>query len=91
MMNQSEISAIFDGLSLKELKWKGYRILISNEELLYIQKDDGNYESISHEDLIKYIGERNLIQENELVREMYDRYQVTIKLVRSDENDHTGV
>ena len=52
---------------------------------------NGNSESITYDELIKYIGERKLIQENEAVRKVYERYQVAVKLVRSDDNGDTGV
>lgn len=52
---------------------------------------DGKSESITYDELIKYIGERKLIQENKAVRKVYERYQVAVKLVRSDDNGDTGV
>lgn len=62
-----------------------------HEKKVEVTLDDGSVESISREELIKYIGERKIIQENEVVRKVYERYQVAVKLVRSDDNGDTGV
>ena len=56
-----------------------------------VTMDDGTEEVISREDLIKYISERKLVQGNEVVRKVYERYQVAVKLVGSDDNGDTGV
>lgn len=61
------------------------------EKKVDVVMDDGSVESISREDLIKYISEQRIIQENEVVRKVYERYQVAVKLVRSDDNGDTGV
>jgi hypothetical protein len=52
---------------------------------------DGEIESVSYAELSKYISERKLVRENEVVRKVYDRYQVAVKLIRSDDNGDTGV
>lgn len=56
-----------------------------------VRLDDGSVESITREELIKYIGERKIVRENEVVRKVYERYQVAVKLVRSDDNGDSGV
>ena len=56
-----------------------------------VQMEDGSIESISREELIKYISEQRVVRENEMVRKVYERYQVAVKLVRSDDNGDTGV
>lgn len=56
-----------------------------------VTMDDGSVEHVTREELVKYIGERKLVQENEVVRKMYDRFQVAAKLARSDDNGDTGV
>ena len=56
-----------------------------------ITMDDGSVEHVTREELVKYIGERKLVQENEVVRKMYDRFQVAAKLARSDDDGDTGV
>jgi hypothetical protein len=56
-----------------------------------IEMKDGSYETVTRDELIKYISERKLIKENHAVRSMYERYQVAVKLVRSDDNGDTGV
>lgn len=61
-----------------------------NDKEVRVDTPDGITESISREDLIKYIDERRLVQENEVVRKMYERYQVAVKLARSDNNGDTG-
>lgn len=57
---------------------------------LDVALDDGSTETVTREELIKYISDRKLVRENEVVRTMYDRYQVAVKLVRSDDNGDTG-
>jgi hypothetical protein len=61
------------------------------EKKVDVVMDDGSIESISREDLIKYISEQRIVRENEVVRKVYERYQVAVKLVRSDDNGDTGV
>ena len=56
-----------------------------------IVMEDDSVEHITREELVKYIGERKLVQENEVVRKMYDRFQVAVKLARSDDDGDTGV
>lgn len=53
---------------------------------LEVTLDDGSIVTLSRDDLIKYISEQQLVRENELVRAMYERYQVAVKLVRSDDD-----
>lgn len=62
-----------------------------SDKALDVIMEDGSTETISRADLIKYIGERKIIRENEVVRKVYERYQVAVKLVRSDDNGDTGV
>lgn len=47
----------------------------------------GKVDSISHEELIKYIGERDLRESNELVRTLWDRYQTAVKLIWSEDDE----
>lgn len=47
----------------------------------------GKVASVSHEELIKYIGERDLRESNELVRTLWDRYQTAVKLIWSEEDE----
>lgn len=61
------------------------------EKTVDVVMDDGSVESILREDLIKYISEQQVVRENEVVRKVYERYQVAVKLVRSDDNGDTGV
>ena len=61
------------------------------ESKLEVAMDDGKVETVTREELIKYICERKIVQENEVVRKVYERYQVAIKLVRSDDNGDSGV
>lgn len=61
------------------------------ESQVEVVMDNGSLETISRAELIKYIGERKIIQENEVVRKVYERYQVAVKLVGSDDNGDTGV
>jgi len=56
-----------------------------------VNMEDGSLEHITREELLKYISERKAIQENELVRTMYERYQVALKLSRSDDDGDAGV
>ena len=65
--------------------------LHSRSESFEITTDDGSLEVLSRADLLKYISERKLVQTNEAVRKMYERYQVAVKLVRSDDDGDTGV
>lgn len=62
-----------------------------NVQTINVTMDDHSIETISREELVKYIGELKLIQSNEVVRKMYDRFQVAAKLARSDDNGDTGV
>lgn len=61
-----------------------------HNKLLQIELDDGSVQTISRDELVKYIGERQIRQENEVVRTMWDRYQVAIKLVRSTDHGNEG-
>jgi hypothetical protein len=47
----------------------------------------GKVASVSHEELIKYIGERDLRESNELVRTLWDRYQTAVKLIWSEDDE----
>lgn len=42
--------------------------------------------TVTPAELIKYIGERELIQQNEPVRTLWERYQVAVRLVGSESN-----
>ncbi len=53
--------------------------------------ENDTQETITREELVKYLSERKLVRENELVSKMYDRYQVAVKLARSDDDGDTGV
>lgn len=53
---------------------------------IQVHLDDGSISQVSREELVKYIEERKLRQENELVRTQWDRYQVAVKIVGS--TDH---
>jgi hypothetical protein len=55
-----------------------------------IKMDDGSVVTLSREELIKYISEQQLVRENELIHAMYERYQVAVKLVRSDDDGDEG-
>lgn len=65
-------------------------LITSEDKEISVIISEGVTESISREDLIKYMDERKLVQENEVVRKMYERYQVAVKLARSDNNGDTG-
>lgn len=47
----------------------------------------GKVVSIPHDELIKYIGERDLRESNELVRTLWDRYQTAVKLIWSEDDE----
>ena len=47
----------------------------------------GKVVSIPHDELIKYIGERDLRQNNEIARSLWDRYQAAVKLIWSDDDE----
>ncbi len=59
-------------------------------ELYEDEYSDSKAGTISREELVKYLEERKLREENELVRSLWDRYQVAVKLVRSSEDDDHG-
>lgn len=65
--------------------------LEKSESKLEVAMDNGKVETVTREELIKYICERKIVQENEVVRKVYERYQVAVKLVRSDDNGDSGV
>lgn len=56
-----------------------------------VTTDEGSIEHVTREELLKYIDERKIIKENELVRKLYERFQVALKLARSDDNGDQGV
>jgi len=56
-----------------------------------VRMDDNSVEHITREELVKYISERKAIRENPLVRKLYERLQVALKLSRSDDNGETGI
>lgn len=58
---------------------------------IIVTTDEGEHEHITRDEMLKYISERKLIQENELVRKVYERFQVALKLARSDDNGDTGI
>lgn len=66
-------------------------LVTKSDSKVEVTMDDGSVEHITREELVKYIGERKLVQENEVVRKMYDRFQVAAKLARSDDDGDTGV
>lgn len=47
----------------------------------------GKVVSIPQDELIKYIGERELRESNELVRTLWDRYQTAVKLIWSADDE----
>jgi hypothetical protein len=49
-------------------------------------KVNGSRYTVSGNELVKYIGERELVANNETVRSLWNRYQVAVKLVGS--KDH---
>lgn len=57
---------------------------------LRLEITPGEYVSISREGLVKYIGEQEVIRKNEVVRKMFERYQVALKLARSEDDDERG-
>lgn len=89
------VNTSIPNIPISSITWKNnYNItssLNSYDTTIQVKLDDGSLESVTREELIKYISERKLIQENEAVRSMYERYQVAVKLVRSDDNGDTGV
>lgn len=54
------------------------------------QMDDGSYIEFPRADLVKYICDQPLREENEVVRTLWDRYQVAVKLVRSNDDGNHG-
>ena len=51
-----------------------------------VEMEDGSIQTVSWSELVKYIRERQLRSENDVVRSMWDRYQVAAKLVRSTDD-----
>jgi hypothetical protein len=68
---------------------QGLKINLHTKELT-VRLIRGDY-VITAAELVKYIGERELIESNELVQAMYGRYQMAAKLVRSDHDGYTRV
>ena len=70
-----------------------YNILQVPQETSSIIVTDltGKTHTIEITSLLKYIDEQELVKSNELVRQSYERYQVAIKLVRSDDNGDTEI
>jgi hypothetical protein len=62
-----------------------------NDCKVEVTMDNGSVEHVTRDELLKYISERKCIQENEIVRKLYERFQVALKLARSDDNGDTGV
>jgi len=60
-------------------------------DVLVVEMDNQTTVTVPRSDLIKYISEQQIIRKNEVVRKVYERYQVAVKLVRSDDNGDTGV
>lgn len=88
------IKILYDQYSHKTWDTDSYHYaprLGRNDSKLEVTMDDGKIETVTREELIKYIGERKIVQENEVVRKVYERYQVAVKLVRSDDNGDSGV
>lgn len=48
---------------------------------------EGKVATIPVDDLIKYIGERELRDSNEVVRTLWDRYQTAVKLIWSEDDE----
>lgn len=61
------------------------------DDQVQVVTDEGDTEVISRDELIKYIRERELVKKNDLVRKMYERYQVAVKLVRSDDDGDSEI
>jgi hypothetical protein len=84
--------SVADSYYDKWINYDKYHIprIKKSEKTIEVTMDDGSIESISREDLIKYISEQRIVRENAVVRKVYERYQVAVKLVRSDDNGDTG-
>lgn len=57
---------------------------------LRLEIKPGEYVTVSREELVKYISEQEVIRKNEVVRKMFERYQVALKLARSEDDDERG-
>jgi hypothetical protein len=51
-----------------------------------VPMEDGSTEYVDPAELVKYIRERKLRSENEIVQTQWDRYQVAVKIVGSTDN-----
>lgn len=64
-----------------------YPKVTSFAETVTIEDDTGaNIGTVSHAELVKYIRERTLVETNETVRSLWERYQVAIRLVGREED-----
>ena len=83
-------TATYPGTIYSSIGGPGDRIIrldskISDEQAFRLPW--GKVASVSHEELIKYIGERDLRESNELVRTLWDRYQTAVKLIWSEDDE----
>ncbi len=63
------------------------RVKISSyTESVDVFLEDGVVANVTRDELVKYIRERELRSENEIVRTQWDRYQVAVKIVGSTDN-----
>jgi DNA-binding cell septation regulator SpoVG len=88
--NISSTSPIYGDYTLYSNMYEHVKVNRSNRGVM-ISMPDGSQEQVSYEDLVKYISEQQLVKSNAVVRGMYDRYQVAVKLVRSDDDGDTRV
>ena len=59
-------------------------------EVMSLENPASKVGTITREELVKYLEERRIREENELVRSLWERYQVALKLVRNSDDDDQG-
>jgi len=57
-------------------------IILSEPTGVSVSTRDGTIEHVTYSELVKYTEERKLIQENELVRALWERFQMAAKLAK---------
>lgn len=66
------------------------KTILPSNDVIKVVLDDGSYEVISRCELVKYICDRSLREQNEVIRTLWDRYTVAVKLVRSNDDGSNG-
>lgn len=83
--------SLISNSTLTNNSWNVTRPYVAKHDVtVSFQIDDGTFIDFPRAELIKYICDQPLREENEVVRKLWERYEVAVKLVRSKDNGDHG-